>query len=156
MNPPNTSDRMDDPAFDAFYYANDPVYREVVLERREYLAQVALDQEQLEWCRRTAHREQILDEANHQLLLRLRASVYGLEHPKKHVVEYPKTWWDAVKVRFAPAWFLRKWPAEYVVVTASLSETYPGLKQSIPDQAPVWRIALLNSTTRSPKAIHAY
>lgn len=156
MNPPNTSDRMqtDDPTFDAFYFANDPTYREVVLARQDYMAQVALDQEQLAWCRRAAHREQILEEANHQLLLRLRATVYGLEHPKRHVVEYPKTWWDAVKVRFAPAWFLRRWPVDYTVVTASLSETYPGLTPSLPNHPPVWKIALLNNT-RSTKA-HAY
>ena len=27
------------------------------------------------------------------------------------LAEYPSTWWDAVKLRFFPAWALRRWPA---------------------------------------------
>ena len=27
------------------------------------------------------------------------------------LAEYPSTWWDAFKLRFFPAWALRRWPA---------------------------------------------
>lgn len=30
----------------------------------------------------------------------------------------PKTWWDHVKLRFAPAWFLKRWPAERIIYVA--------------------------------------
>lgn len=33
-------------------------------------------------------------------------------------IRYPKTWWDAVKQRFAPKWFLKRWPVMEVVWTA--------------------------------------
>jgi hypothetical protein len=33
-------------------------------------------------------------------------------------LRHPKTWWDAVKQRFAPKWFLRRWPVNEVVWTA--------------------------------------
>ena len=34
-------------------------------------------------------------------------------------VSYPATWWDAFKERWAPAWFLRRWPASYSTFDAA-------------------------------------
>lgn len=40
---------------------------------------------------------------------------------------FPKTWWDHVKQRFAPAWFLKRWPIAETVVTFDVDDVYPGL-----------------------------
>ena len=29
------------------------------------------------------------------------------------LAEYPSTWWDAVKLRFFPAWALKRWPVVF-------------------------------------------
>jgi hypothetical protein len=32
---------------------------------------------------------------------------------EEQMAQYPATWWDAVKARFAPEWFTRRWPVQY-------------------------------------------
>lgn len=41
--------------------------------------------------------------------------------------EWPRTWWDAVKERFAPAWFLKRWPVVYcrVLLGEALAKEIP-------------------------------
>jgi hypothetical protein len=42
---------------------------------------------------------------------------------REEVARYPATWWDAVKERFAPEWFTRRWPIEYT--TLGMEVLYP-------------------------------
>ena len=44
-----------------------------------------------------------------KLLMRLTQDVLI---QRECIAEYPTTWWDAVKERFAPGWFLVRWPAQ--------------------------------------------
>jgi hypothetical protein len=49
------------------------------------------------------------------LVLKMRRhmlAVAGTEHRQSFV--YPADWWQAVKERFAPRWFLRRWPVERI------------------------------------------
>jgi hypothetical protein len=64
----------------------------------------------------------------------MRAYIFGKDHPKREVVIYPETWWDAVKDRFAPTWFRSRFPVKYTKVTASLEEVYPDIRPAIPDK----------------------
>lgn len=52
------------------------------------------------------------------------AEIRGFVAAKKEsvTVRYPADWWQAVKLRFAPQWFLGQWPVLYreVVVDARL------------------------------------
>jgi hypothetical protein len=56
------------------------------------------------------------------------------ESIQRQVVRYPATWWDAVKERFAPRWFLRRYPAKYVVVELAAEAIYPHLNLQIPSE----------------------
>ena len=48
-----------------------------------------------------------------------------------HTFEAPADWWSHVKTRFAPAWFLRRWPAKTRRETVDVVEHYPHIL--IPD-----------------------
>lgn len=112
-------------------------FREIELRRQEYAASVRVCERELENCRRLGRLEEIRDYTTGQLVMTLRAGIYGKKHPDKHVIRYPKTWWDAVKERFAPAWFRDRYPVCFVEVTASLDEMYPDLTLELPDKNPV-------------------
>jgi hypothetical protein len=108
--------------------------RNIELRRKEICYTSETDLRQIEWCKKNGKYEEFTDYIRHQLVMGLRAYVFGITHPKREVVIYPETWWDAVKDRFAPAWFLAKFPVKYIKVTASLSEVYPDIRPAIPDK----------------------
>lgn len=39
--------------------------------------------------------------------------------------EWPADWWEALKARFAPAWFLRRWPVRYERRVLEAQALYP-------------------------------
>ena len=45
---------------------------------------------------------------------------------------YPADWWQAVKERFAPKWFLCRWPVEYNKTVIDVRAVYP--KMAIPNE----------------------
>ncbi len=54
---------------------------------------------------------------------------------EEHVVAvWPEDWWQAFKQRFAPVWFLRRWPVKMTGKTAifEVAAYYP--KIALPDQ----------------------
>jgi hypothetical protein len=108
--------------------------RNIELRRKEFATQQAVDLREIEWCKQNGRYAEYVDHTRHQLIMSLRAYIFGKDHPKREVVIYPQTWWDAVKDRFAPAWFLAKFPVRYTKVTASLSEVYPDIRPAIPDK----------------------
>lgn len=108
----------------------------VELQRMDYAARIALDQKQKDRISQGQFR-QWEDRAANQLVKELRVSVYGKEHPDRHVVRFPADWWQAVKERFAPAWFRDRWPVVFTEITVSLKEHYPDIEPVLPDQYPV-------------------
>lgn len=61
-----------------------------------------------------------------------RMHAYVWEHYLERVtVTHPRTWWDAVKIRFAPAWYLRRWPPDMVTVSLDCVEALT--KKRLPD-----------------------
>jgi len=113
--------------------------RTVELQRKEYAAQVALDEREIELCQKRGTVEEIRDHARRQLVMTMRAAIYGKDHPKRHVIRYPETWWEAVKERFAPAWFRDRYPVRFVEISASLEELYPEIETALPDRMPVMK-----------------
>ena len=56
----------------------------------------------------------------------LRLSAYMLEQQvDEQYLEYPADWWEAVKLRWFPAWALRRWPVRYTHWRASVCAAYP-------------------------------
>lgn len=109
----------------------------IELQAKDYAARVEIDMRETEFCSNGKY-EVIRDEARRRLIHELRVRVFGKRHPEKTVVRYPADWWEAVKERFAPAWFLNRYPVRFTEVTATLDEMYPHLSQSIPKEEVVW------------------
>ena len=93
--------------------------REVELQRKDYASRVILLEDQISFLRSHSSLKQYKDELERKLVLMLHASIYGKDHPKKHVIRYPENWWEAVKERFAPCWFRELYPVKFTEVTAS-------------------------------------
>ena len=121
-------------------------FDEIELERFRYEARYRLDQRELDTIRSIGELSEFRDEMRHELVMCLRATVFGKNHPERHVIRYPSTCWDAVKERFAPAWFRDRYPVKFTVVVASLTETFPDFRPAIPDHDPVVRIAVRRQT----------
>jgi hypothetical protein len=66
------------------------------------------------------------------IVMALRCFVWSDESKVFHAGSYPTTWWDAVKERFAPLWFLERWPVRYSEVMLELANVYPNLRLSLP------------------------
>jgi hypothetical protein len=114
---------------------------EAGLRRYEYRAQTAIDEKHFEVCHDLSLFNEWRDHAKRQLIVELRAHIYGKRHPDKHVIRYPENWWEAVKERFAPAWFRDRYPVRFVTITATLEEVYPELSAVLPEKHPVMRFA---------------
>lgn len=67
--------------------------------------------------------ERLLQHEAHRLSVRAR--IWEAVH-REVVVRHPSTWWDAVKLRFAPKWWLRRWPVRMTEVTVKAAEFLQG------------------------------
>lgn len=69
----------------------------------------------------------------------VRMSVHGflwgkmIEHFE---VRYPCDWWEALKQRFAPTWFLRRWPVRETFKEVRLQAIWPTLRLLVPGHGP--------------------
>lgn len=59
-----------------------------------------------------------LDAISRKAVLRLAATIYAEKHDSVEKVYFskPKTWWDAFKEEFFPAWLLKRYPARYETI----------------------------------------
>ncbi len=78
----------------------------------------------------------------------LRAIVNYAEQPCEPV-KYPADWWQAVKQRFAPAWFLKRWPVEYTVWEPFI--VYPDIK--LPERMHFVRIRQIDHLPEWPTSL---
>lgn len=117
--------------------------REIQLQRMDYEAQLPVDLRNLE---KSSRFDQYMDHARQQLILRMRTSIYGKRHPDRHVIRYPKDWWEALKERFAPAWFRDRYPVRFTSVSVSLNELYPDIQPEMPHRHPVMNLTVVESS----------
>lgn len=68
-----------------------------------------------------------------QTFFNLETYIYGIKHEEKEI-SYHADWWEAFKERFAPSWFLEKYPVKLKIIKVNLKELYPDFKYSIPRQ----------------------
>jgi hypothetical protein len=66
-----------------------------------------------------------------EIAVQVRGIVWGREMQRQSH-RYPADWWQAIKERFAPEWFKRRWPVRYIEITLTARELYPML--SIPQE----------------------
>ncbi len=60
------------------------------------------------------------------------------EDLETQTVTFPIDWWEAVKQRWAPAWYTDRWPVRTKTVTMEAFAIYP--RVSLPEYAPGVRI----------------
>jgi hypothetical protein len=92
----------------------------VLLKKHEYCAAEAISEALL----RTAR----FDESVHHLtgtLVRRLTSHVAAETLKKLSVRIPKTWWDAMKLRFLPKQMLKRYPVQMVEMKLEAKALYP-------------------------------
>lgn len=119
----------------------------VELQRRDYRTRIEIDRRQYETLRGRAILEDMLDRATGNLIREAQFHIYGKDHPERHVIRFPSNWWEAVKERFAPAWFLDIYPVVFTEINASLQENYPDIEPALPDRAPVLRFTVRRGLT---------
>lgn len=69
-------------------------------------------------------RIEYVPECRERMHIELRACVYTKVVPVVHK-SFPKTWWDAFKLRWFPTWLLRRYPAELETIHVDVHEMYP-------------------------------
>jgi hypothetical protein len=108
----------------------------VTLTAKDYRTACQVDDNLLRF-RHTCERNEMMNEIDRKMTYELRRAVYGIDHPSKHFISYPATWYDAFKLRFFPKFLREKYPIQYCRVTVSLSETYPDFKHALQDHNPI-------------------
>jgi hypothetical protein len=68
-------------------------------------------------------RAELLYDVN-RMAVRLEKYVMS-ERLADEAVRWPATWWDAFKERWAPRWWLRRWPAKYDHADFTVYRGYP-------------------------------
>jgi hypothetical protein len=63
-------------------------------------------------------------------------------------VRYPRTWWDAFKLRWFPEWALEAYPADFTVKALEAQAIYSALPQDQPRSVYRVRIAVLDLSHR--------
>jgi len=97
------------------------VTRNIPIQRFHAQARIA------ETVRRHSKMSEYLDVVTGDLVQQVSANIAMEDFQQEEEHVYPATWWDAVKARFAPRWFLRRWPARYVTVSITGRHIYPAL-----------------------------
>lgn len=101
--------------------------REVMLNRRTFFEELKFGREFVESLRVEGPQlSQFADEC----IVRFYFGVFG-ETLDEIEVQYPADWWQALRERWFPAWWLRRWPVQYTARTLRAEAVYP--KVSAPD-----------------------
>lgn len=80
----------------------------------------------------------------------LEYEVLGREYERVSV-RYPADWWQALKARFAPRWFRRRWPVKEAEWSVQVRELFPGI--AIPPHQSVYHVEVLkDGWRREPNA----
>jgi hypothetical protein len=98
-------------------------YTEATLQRLQFYARTLLTEEVL----RNTKVESYVDQRLRGLVIEMQAAIYGRKLGTDQY-RWPATWWDAVKERFAPHWFLKRYPVQHRGVDVTAYHTYPTIK----------------------------
>lgn len=93
--------------------------------------------------------EMFYDYACKALVIELDARV-AADDEREWKIEYPATWWDALKWRFAPQWFLNRWPVTFTVHEFSARIVYPELRKKFPKEKHATKLEYYAYSTEYP------
>jgi hypothetical protein len=81
----------------------------------------------------------MMDPMTQQMVITIQQDILG-RATRQIYTEYPADWWQAVKERFAPHWFLRRWPIRYTKIELHADELYP--KIALPKESHALRLSV--------------
>lgn len=119
----------------------------ITLTPNEYCTAYRVDEDIYKF-RVECQKREVLNEIDRHMTHELRRVVYGIDHPPKHFVRYPCSWYEAFKLRFFPQWLIEKYPIKYNHVEVSLKETYPDFKPTVRDYSPVVQLYVTEHNQR--------
>lgn len=70
------------------------------------------------------------EQVSRELVLRIQAHVLGYDHAPINLA-IAATWWDGIKERFFPKWWLKRWPVRYEKFSINTKLLYPFIKPPI-------------------------
>jgi hypothetical protein len=109
---------------------------EVKLERFKFAVMQRLSGDVLDYIDSLDVSDHV-DFISNDIQIRIRGFVYG-ERQEPIVIKYPRDWWQALKKRFASAWFLARYPVLHTIVEITPAVIYPNLKISLPNESGRW------------------
>lgn len=74
--------------------------------------------------------EWFIERTKERIMVQAKIRVWSQEVDVQSVT-YPADWWQAVKERFAPPWFLKRWPVKTTVWKARVMDTFPSIAYDI-------------------------
>jgi len=113
--------------------------KEVLLRRINYALDTLIDAREADMV--TASIQDVITHQIESLIVTLNRSVWKEEKPEK-VFTYPDGWTEAVKERWAPGWFKKRYPVKVKSVTVTCDVIYPGLIASLPDEQSVVKMRI--------------
>lgn len=106
-------------------------YTTETLEKITFMVQTYITQELAKDFAIAPQIHVFIDQWFDNIVLQIRQSVLS-QKLDEISVRYPADWWQAVKERFAPRWFRRRWPIEWNKTTIDVRAIYP--KMAMPDK----------------------
>ena len=125
---------------------SDSAIRSVLLERHKIALEEWLETNNLgSLFSGIECREIQLDAVRERIGTAVYGYLYGETLPEPVEIHYPQDWWEALKARFAPAWFLKRWPVRIRKHLIDFTVVYPNFRPTLPPEQSHHRI--LSTTT---------
>jgi len=112
-----------------------PTFSQIELEKIRIAAQVVIDRQLM-----GAKVQWLEHHLTDQLVIQIQGYLLG-ETKEPEPIVYPKTWWDALKIRWFPKWLLKRYPAERVRHDIKFNIMYPNFRVRLPTEDHIVRIA---------------
>jgi hypothetical protein len=98
---------------------DDVQFQRIVLEKLRIAFQMHLGQ--MEFVRNHLELSAYVDEVARRMVLQVQSYILAMEKECERVavtVTVPRDWWEAVRERWIPKWWLKRWPVKYRTVTS--------------------------------------
>lgn len=95
------------------------------LERMQFVATAMMSEENILKASEVTVEAQYSFTAKN-LVIAMKTFIWGRQRDER-VMKWPVDWWEALKLRFAPFWFTRRWPVRWHTVVITRHDLYPGI-----------------------------
>jgi hypothetical protein len=106
-------------------------YREITLEKLQWGLEHWISDNVLDGS------VDIADSIFNNIVVRIRGVVWS---ERVDIIKFkkPSSWWQMLKEKHAPEWFLERWPVRYDTSIVDVRVAYPDFRPSLPDYRYQW------------------